>query len=69
MNIGSVRIKKTQLDYFRKLALRIEEEWERNSAYLLGRIVSPELVVKRLYHYTKTFRRPNGMLCYARYDE
>jgi proteasome lid subunit RPN8/RPN11 len=52
MKHGSVRIKRSQLAYFRKVSRDSKKEM---LAYFLGDVVSPELaVVKRLY-YPKTF--------------
>lgn len=47
-----VRIKKGQLDYFRRLAKKTDNEIQ---AYLVGKIVSPELVVIEYLAYTKQY--------------
>lgn len=47
-----VRVKKSQLDYFRKLARNTDLEIQ---AYLVGKVVSPELTIIDKFVYTKKY--------------
>jgi proteasome lid subunit RPN8/RPN11 len=47
-----VRVKRGQLDYFRKVARKTNKEV---LAYLVGKVVSPELVVIESFEYTKVY--------------
>ena len=47
-----VRVKKSALDYFRRLARNTNKEIQ---AYLVGRVVSPQLTVIEEFAYTKNY--------------
>lgn len=56
MQANIVRVKRGQAAYFRKLALREAEKSGREiQAYLVGHVVSPQLVVVDEFHYTKKY--------------
>lgn len=50
---NKVKVKKSQLDYFRRLARKIPLEIE---AYLIGKVVSPTLVVVDQFVYPKNYK-------------
>ena len=66
---STVRVKKTQAAYFRKLALaEAKKSGKEIQAYLVGRIVSPQLVVVDSFHYTKKYA--DQTTCFVRwYDD
>ena len=54
--IGTVRVKRGQANYFRKLALvEAKKSGKEIQAYLVGHIVSPQLAVIDSFHYTKKY--------------
>ena len=57
MVLGKVRISKQKVNYFRSLARETRLEIQ---AYLVGRIVSPELVVVDDIKYTKKYHTQRG---------
>ena len=66
---STVRVKKTQAAYFRKLALaEAKKSGKEIQAYLVGHIVSPQLVVVDSFHYTKKYA--DQTTCFVRwYDD
>lgn len=53
---STVRVKRTQAAYFRKLALAEAKKSKKEiQAYLIGRVVSPELTVVDQFCYTRQY--------------
>jgi len=56
MQANVVRVKKTQADYFRRIALREAKKTGKEvQAFLVGHVVSPTLTVIDEFHYTKKY--------------
>lgn len=54
---ATVRVKKSQLDRFRKLARQTDKEIQ---AFLVGRVVSPELTVVEWFAYAKRYAKQSS---------
>jgi proteasome lid subunit RPN8/RPN11 len=61
-----VRINRSQAAYFRKLALaEARKSGKEIQAYLVGHVVSPQLVVVDSFHYTKKYADQTA--CFVRW--
>lgn len=66
---STVRVKRGQAAYFRKLALReAKKSGKEIQAYLVGHVVSPTLTVIDSIHYTKKYAEQTTA-CVRWYDE
>jgi len=65
-----VKVKKSQADYFRRLALKEARATGKEiQAYLIGRVVSPNLTVIDEFRYTKEYgSQTTGEVCWYKAD-